>query len=292
MKRPYLYMTPAANNPNYQHGNLVSILGALHALYVVSVDIKFFLCGVGDGSLFQLLFTKLPQPLEVRESVPQKAFKAEMLGLDCPSNESLQKLAFALESGRQVCKQTDSNIYFKYIFLATELLDVILGDPIRSACLLLASKITCENSLLAALLMSKLFLMPLLLTKNTLSLLLLTDVQVVMLEYLPFFYIFVKIFSLTERKTILTKYVEILVGVSRHAGRIIYLRYRGTGNIEKTVYLVGKGVTYDTGGADIKAGGVMAGMHRDKCGSAAVAAFMKVTNSIPFTLEIFLKKAV
>ena len=42
MKRPYLYMTPAANNPNYQHGNLVSILGALHALYVVSVDIKFF----------------------------------------------------------------------------------------------------------------------------------------------------------------------------------------------------------------------------------------------------------
>ena len=37
-----------------------------------------------------------------------------------------------------------------------------------------------------------------------------------------------------------------------------------------------QGVTYDTGGADIKAGGVMAGMHRDKCGAAAVAGFMKV----------------
>jgi len=37
---------------------------------------------------------------------------------------------------------------------------------------------------------------------------------------------------------------------------------------------VGKGVTYDTGGADIKAGGHMAGMHRDKGGSAAVASFM------------------
>merc|ERR1712136_332963 len=120
MKRPYLYMTPAANNPNYQHGNLVSILGALHALYV---------------------------PLEVRESVPQKAFKAEMLGLDCPSNESLQKLAFALESGRI-------------------------------------------------------------------------------------------------------------------AGR-------------------------DIGGADIKAGGVMAGMHRDKCGSAAVAAFMKVVAELqPKNIEV------
>jgi leucyl aminopeptidase len=30
------------------------------------------------------------------------------------------------------------------------------------------------------------------------------------------------------------------------------------------VYLVGKGITYDTGGADIKAGGVMAGMSRYK----------------------------
>merc|ERR1712071_686477 len=45
-------------------------------------------------------------------------------------------------------------------------------------------------------------------------------------------------------------------GVSRHAGRIIYLRYKGSASAEKTVYLVGKGVTYDTGGADIKAGGV------------------------------------
>lgn len=38
---------------------------------------------------------------------------------------------------------------------------------------------------------------------------------------------------------------------------------------------MGKGVTYDTGGADIKAGGIMAGMHRDKCGSAAVAGFFQ-----------------
>ena len=68
-----------------------------------------------------------------------------------------------------------------------------------------------------------------------------------------------------------------VLGVARHQGRVIYLRYKGPGPIEKTVYLVGKGVTYDTGGCDIKAGGVMAGMHRDKCGSAAVAAFMKVT---------------
>lgn len=40
-----------------------------------------------------------------------------------------------------------------------------------------------------------------------------------------------------------------------------------------------QGVTYDTGGADIKAGGCMAGMHRDKCGAAAVAGFFQVNNT-------------
>ena len=33
------------------------------------------------------------------------------------------------------------------------------------------------------------------------------------------------------------------------------------GPVEKTIMLVGKGITYDTGGADIKAGGIMAGMY-------------------------------
>ena len=42
--------------------------------------------------------------------------------------------------------------------------------------------------------------------------------------------------------------------------------------------LVGKGVTYDTGGADIKANGAMSGMSRDKCGAAAVAGFLKVSS--------------
>lgn len=63
--------------------------------------------------------------------------------------------------------------------------------------------------------------------------------------------------------------------VDRHTGRIINLEYVGEGEIEKTLLLVGKGVTYDTGGADVKAGGVMAGMSRDKRGAAAVAGFFQ-----------------
>nr|CAD7260532.1 unnamed protein product [Timema shepardi] len=68
--------------------------------------------------------------------------------------------------------------------------------------------------------------------------------------------------------------------IERHRGRIIYLTYEPAGPVTETLFLVGKGVTYDTGGADIKAGGVMAGMSRDKCGSAAVAGFMKVISTL------------
>ncbi|KAM3867647.1 putative aminopeptidase W07G4.4 [Diretmus argenteus] len=64
--------------------------------------------------------------------------------------------------------------------------------------------------------------------------------------------------------------------VTRHQARVIKLQYCGEGPVQKTLMLVGKGITYDTGGADIKAGGFMAGMHRDKCGAAAVAGFFQI----------------
>ena len=67
--------------------------------------------------------------------------------------------------------------------------------------------------------------------------------------------------------------------VERHRGRVIWLDYN-PGDAKKTLLLVGKGVTYDTGGADIKAGGHMAGMHRDKGGAAAVASFFYALTKI------------
>ncbi|XP_033209071.1 putative aminopeptidase W07G4.4 isoform X1 [Belonocnema kinseyi] len=77
--------------------------------------------------------------------------------------------------------------------------------------------------------------------------------------------------------------------VPRHAGRIIFLTYepRNPTCILETLLLVGKGVTYDTGGADIKYGGKMAGMSRDKCGAAAAAGFMQVVNLLqPPTIKV------
>lgn len=62
--------------------------------------------------------------------------------------------------------------------------------------------------------------------------------------------------------------------VQRHQPRVIKLSYQGDGPITQRFYFAGKGITYDTGGADLKVGGHMAGMSRDKGGAAGVAGLM------------------
>lgn len=59
--------------------------------------------------------------------------------------------------------------------------------------------------------------------------------------------------------------------VERHQPCVVRLEYTGKGPVKKSFLFAGKGVTYDTGGADLKVDGHMAGMSRDKGGAAAVA---------------------
>jgi leucyl aminopeptidase len=61
------------------------------------------------------------------------------------------------------------------------------------------------------------------------------------------------------------------LGVARHRPCVVRLEYAPKGKIEHTLLFAGKGVTYDTGGADLKTDGHMAGMSRDKGGAAVVA---------------------
>lgn len=64
--------------------------------------------------------------------------------------------------------------------------------------------------------------------------------------------------------------------VPRHAPRIVKVTYEPvSGPVTRQVYLVGKGVVYDTGGADVKTGGNMCGMSRDKCGAGSVAGLLR-----------------
>ncbi|VDP88644.1 unnamed protein product [Echinostoma caproni] len=69
---------------------------------------------------------------------------------------------------------------------------------------------------------------------------------------------------------------------SKNRGSIMHLEYSGskdgkTGDPQlHNLFLIGKGIVYDTGGYDLKVGGNMCTMHRDKCGAAAVAGFFKI----------------
>lgn len=92
----------------------------------------------------------------------------------------------------------------------------------------------------------------------------------------------VSVSVLSDDETILRDYpllhavARASVEVERHQPRVIRLEYEGDGPVEKTLFFAGKGITFDTGGADLKVGGHMAGMSRDKGGAAGVAGFMKV----------------
>ncbi|MCC6525674.1 MAG: aminopeptidase [Polyangiaceae bacterium] len=68
--------------------------------------------------------------------------------------------------------------------------------------------------------------------------------------------------------------------VERHRPCVVELRYRPEGEVKRTLLLAGKGVTYDTGGADLKTDGHMAGMSRDKGGAAAVAGLVRAVAAL------------
>lgn len=75
--------------------------------------------------------------------------------------------------------------------------------------------------------------------------------------------------------------------IERHKGRIIFLEYNPKEAVKETLLLVGKGITYDTGGNDLKVNGAMIGMSRDKGGASAVAGFLKLVDLVqPKNLKI------
>lgn len=77
--------------------------------------------------------------------------------------------------------------------------------------------------------------------------------------------------TLQKEYPLLAAVARASLAVPRHRPCVIRLEYGPTGKAARTLLFAGKGVTYDTGGADLKVGGHMAGMCRDKGGAAAVA---------------------
>lgn len=77
-------------------------------------------------------------------------------------------------------------------------------------------------------------------------------------------------------------FTYIFSGSNKNRGSIVHLEYSAPRDQKRSdlelqnLFLVGKGIVYDSGGHDLKVGGNMVTMHRDKCGAAAVAGFFKV----------------
>jgi len=72
---------------------------------------------------------------------------------------------------------------------------------------------------------------------------------------------------------------------SPHPPALIDLRYRPNAATGR-VTLVGKGVTFDTGGLSIKASTAMAAMRQDKCGAATVLGVMSALRALDVDVEV------
>jgi len=73
---------------------------------------------------------------------------------------------------------------------------------------------------------------------------------------------------------------------SRQPARLIVIEYRGAKAGEAPVALVGKGVTFDTGGISLKPGLAMDEMKFDMCGAASVFGTLKAVNQLQLPINV------
>jgi leucyl aminopeptidase len=62
--------------------------------------------------------------------------------------------------------------------------------------------------------------------------------------------------------------------------------YNGNPSSTETIALVGKGITFDTGGLNLKGTGFMENMHMDKCGSVAVLSSINAVAQLGLKINV------
>ena len=73
---------------------------------------------------------------------------------------------------------------------------------------------------------------------------------------------------------------------SRHKSKLIHLTYKPTKKAIKKIVLVGKGLTYDSGGLSLKPSDFMVTMKSDKSGGSAVLGIMNVISKLNLPIEV------
>jgi len=89
-----------------------------------------------------------------------------------------------------------------------------------------------------------------------------------------------KVISLDSMKDIGLNGIVSVGGGSINTPKLIVLKYEGTKKEENPILLVGKAVTFDSGGISIKPSEKMEEMKFDKCGGVNVIAIMKSLSSL------------
>ena len=80
--------------------------------------------------------------------------------------------------------------------------------------------------------------------------------------------------------------IEAVGRASRHKSKLIHLTYKPKGEIKKKIVLVGKGLTYDSGGLSLKPADFMVTMKSDKSGGSAVLGIMNTVAKLNLPFEI------
>ncbi|MFT7860799.1 MAG: leucyl aminopeptidase [Sulfurimonas sp.] len=73
---------------------------------------------------------------------------------------------------------------------------------------------------------------------------------------------------------------------SRHESQLIHLAYKPKKKPKKVITLVGKGLTYDSGGLSLKPGTSMVTMKMDKAGACAVLGIIKAISELKLDVEV------
>jgi len=95
--------------------------------------------------------------------------------------------------------------------------------------------------------------------------------------------------KILEKETVeemgMNAYLAVAQG-SSEPPKFIHMTYKPTGEAKKKVAVVGKGITFDSGGLDLKPASAMKTMKEDMSGSAATLGIMKAISQIKPDVEV------
>jgi leucyl aminopeptidase len=95
--------------------------------------------------------------------------------------------------------------------------------------------------------------------------------------------------SIISKKDLIKKGFGGIIAVgqgSKNEPKLIVLEHNGGSRNEKPIVLVGKAVTFDTGGISLKPGEKMDEMKFDKCGGCTVIGIMKVVSELKLPINL------